>query len=252
MPNRPTYSFIGFLLSLAIYVGLLLFVAFYLQDRVQKNISYTAQKNVVLDITLVEKKPQIKKRVHKKVKKKTIKRKKPKKIAKKPSIKSIKTDAPKKVSLQGLFKKIDTKKIVEPKKKRVLQSRKKVKAPVEPKPEVVRKDDAKKIVDSYDPETLKKDTKKSGVYDKYKGKISQILYGNWQNTIGTVSGNSATVTIFIDKTGTFSYKIEKLSYNDDFNSKLRDFLEEMRDTEFPTFKEGEIFQMQVEFKDIRP
>jgi len=41
-----------------------------------------------------------------------------------------------------------------------------------------------------------------------------------------------------------------LSYNDAFNAKLRDFLEEMRDIEFPPFKNGEIFNMKVVFKDI--
>jgi len=41
-----------------------------------------------------------------------------------------------------------------------------------------------------------------------------------------------------------------LSYNDEFNAKLRDFLEEMRDIEFPAFEGGELFNMKVLFKDI--
>ncbi len=50
--------------------------------------------------------------------------------------------------------------------------------------------------------------------------------------------------------GNFSYKIETLSYNDAFNAKLRDFLEEMYDIEFPPFENGEIFNMKVVLKII--
>ena len=73
---------------------------------------------------------------------------------------------------------------------------------------------------------------------------------HWQETIDTVSGNKAQVLINIDKLGNFSYKIEKLSYNDDFNAKLRDFLEEMKDVAFPPFTKGEVFSMKTVFKDI--
>ena len=93
-------------------------------------------------------------------------------------------------------------------------------------------------------------TQKDGVYDEFRGKIADILDANWQETIDTVSGNVAQVIVGVDKLGNFSYKIETLSYNDAFNAKLRDFLEEMRDIEFPPFKGGEIFNMKVTFKDI--
>ncbi|NOX15069.1 MAG: TonB C-terminal domain-containing protein [Epsilonproteobacteria bacterium] len=249
MPNKSSYSIVGFLGAIVLYISVILFVSFYLQDRVRKNIKYTAQKNVVLDITLVERKSVVKKRVHKKIKKKASKQKK---TEKKPALKTVKSKSIKKVSLQGLFKKIQTKKIVEPKPKRTLQSRKKIIAPKKVIQEVEKKKDAKKVVESLNFENKKSIiSSKNGVYDKFKGKVTQILDEKWQNTIDTASGNKATVTIFIDNSGTFSYKIEKLSYNDEFNSKLRDFLEEMRDIEFPAYKDSGVFQMQVEFKDIR-
>ena len=59
-------------------------------------------------------------------------------------------------------------------------------------------------------------TQKDGIYDEFRGKVSDILDNNWQNTINTVSGNEAEVIVGIDKLGNFSYKIETLSYNDDF------------------------------------
>jgi len=248
--NKSLYDLIGFIVSFFIYFCVLLFLAFYLQEKVHKDIKYTAKKNVVLDITLVEHKPTKKRHFVKKQKKQI---KKAKKIASKPKVKSMATRSPKKISLQGLFKKVKVKNIKEPVIKKSKPSRKKIKSAIKEEVKPVTKRDAKKIV-----KTLNFDNKRSiisskdGIYDKFRGKITQILDENWQNTIDTASGNSATVTIYIDKTGTFSYKIEKLSYNDDFNSKLRNFLEEMRDKEFPPFKDGNIFKIQVEFKDIRP
>ncbi|MDX1809489.1 MAG: TonB C-terminal domain-containing protein [Sulfurospirillaceae bacterium] len=160
--------------------------------------------------------------------------------------------SPKKVALKGLFDKIDVKKMEEPKKQRVIESRKQLKNPKKVAQEVVKKDDAKKLVESlnFEKQTNLSSTK-NGVIDKFRGQVTQILDENWQNTIDTVSGNKASVIIYIDTLGKFSYKIEKLSYNDEFNSKLLDFLEQMKDKEFPPYTEGGIFKMQVEFKDIR-
>ncbi len=251
MPKRSQYNTIGFSLAIIFYLLVMSALALYLQDKVRKNIDYTVKKNNLLDITLVESKPKkITKHIKKIVKKKSIK--KPKKIATKPKPKKVSPKVQKKVSLQGLFKKIDTKKINEPKIETALQSRKKEVKSKNSIEKPVKKEIAKKLIESLNFKTVQNiKSSKKGIYDKFRGRVQQILYENWQNTIDTVSGNSATVEIFIDKMGTFSYKIVKLSYNDEFNSKLVDFLEEMKDKEFPPFNEGEIFQLQVEFKDIR-
>jgi protein TonB len=249
MPKRTDYNLIGFLLAIILYALIIISLAFYLQSKIRKNINYTIKKNSILDITLVERKPQKaikhKKRVVKKTakKQKTISKPKPKTVAEKPQ---------KKVSLRGMFKKIDTKKIVEPKQEAAKQSRKKVVKKRQSVQKPVKNELAKKVVESLTFKTAQKlKSSNNGVYDKFRGEVQKILYENWQDTIDTVSGNSATVEIYIDKNGDFSYKIVKLSYNNEFNSKLVDFLEEMRDKEFPPFTEGEIFKLQVEFKDIR-
>ena len=247
--NKSIYNIIGFLIASVFYLAVLIFVGFYLQETIRKNIKYTATKNVVLDITLVEKKSKPKRDVRKKIKKHA---KKIKKIASKPVQKKHKSTSTKKISLQGLFKKVNIKNIKEPTVKRSEPKRRKIISAQKQQEKNITKNDAKKIVKSLNFENKKNIiSSKDGVYDKFKGKITQILDENWQNTIDTISGNSATVTVIIDKFGTFSYKIEKLSYNDDFNSKLRDFLEVMKDKEFPPFVDGEIFKIQVEFKDIR-
>ncbi len=250
MPNRFSYNLIGFFISILIYIAVLAALSFYLHDRISKNINYTSKKKSFLNITLVEKKNNKitkKKSVKKKLKKKPEKSK----VTKKPKVKrSTKQKATKKVSLQGLFDKIDVKKISEPKRETAKRSRKKV---VLKKEKEIQKrvNNASKIVDSLNLENSKMIvSSKDGIYDEFRGKITEILDKNWQNTINTVSGNKAKVIIYIDNMGNFSYKIVTLSYNDAFNAKLMDFLESMKDEEFPPFEEGKLFKMQVEFKDI--
>jgi protein TonB len=247
--NRSLYNITGFVVASIFYLCVLVFLGFYLQEKIRKNIKYTANKNTILDITLVEKKSKPKKSIPKKVEKHI---RKTKKTTPKPAVKKRKSNSPKKISLQGLFKKVNIKNIKEPTVKKSEPIRRKIKTVQKAEENNMTKNDAKQIVKSLNFQNKKSIiSSKDGVYDKFKGKITQILDENWQNTIDTVSGNSATVTVFVDKFGTFSYKIEKLSYNDDFNSKLRNFLEEMKDKEFPPFVDGEIFKIQVEFKDIR-
>jgi protein TonB len=90
----------------------------------------------------------------------------------------------------------------------------------------------------------------SGIYDPFIGKIQDMLYEKWQNTIYTSSGVQAEVEIKIDKAGGFSYYIVTLSYNSDFNLKLKNFLDDMQSKSFPPYEgEGE-FSMKTIFKDL--
>ena len=202
----------------------------------------------MLDITLVQNRPKRRQSPPKKVQEKT----KPKKhAAPKPIPINVASKHEKKVALRGLFDKINIKKMEKPHKKKIVSTRK---MPTNKKAvdTSVKKNDAKKLVDAL---TFQKQSNitsvKNGVVDKFRGEVTQILDKNWQNTIDTVSGNKATVMITIDNFGKFSYKIEKLSYNNEFNSKLLDFLEQMRDKKFPPYSEGGIFTLPVIFKDIK-
>jgi protein TonB len=90
----------------------------------------------------------------------------------------------------------------------------------------------------------------SGVYDPFIGKIQDTLYEKWQNTIFTISGAEAQAAIEIDNMGRFSYYIVKLSYNNDFNAKLQNFLEEMKNEVFPPYEGDGKFAMNIVFKDL--
>jgi len=242
-------TIVGWTLSFIIY---LLFVAlgvYMLQSHNTKTIKYTASKKSILNVTLVERQENkpIKKKKKKIVKKKTTVNK-PKPTPKKKTVRAKKSIS--KPDFKKLFGNINLNKLPKESSRREKKVRKKV---VQKKVEEVVKDDkAKKITKALEFEKQESliITQKDGVYDEFRGKIADILDSNWQETIDTVSGNVAEVVIGVDKLGSFSYKIETLSYNDAFNAKLRDFLEEMRDVEFPAFENGEVFNMKVVFKDI--
>jgi len=247
MPNRLSYNFIGIVSSIVIYLLIMVGITLYLQERVTKKINYSSQKKTLLNITLVErKKVAPKKQKKKRAKKKVVKKEK---INKRPKVKKrVQKATKKRVSLQGLFEKIDTKKIPEPKEKRVQKSRKKVVVKKEVKKESTK---AKELVENLKLENQQLIVSaKDGIFDEFRGKVTEILDKNWQKTVDTVSGNVAKVIIYVDKNGNFSYKIVTLSYNDAFNAKLMDFLESMKEEEFPPFTEGDVFKMKVEFKDL--
>lgn len=250
MPSSSTSTILGWSLSFVIYLAVILTTAYMLQSSKNQDIKYTAQKKNLLNITLVERtKKSVQRPKKKKIvkKKKTVQKPKPKKST--PKTKRAKK-SPQKPDFKKLFEKIDVAKLPKESQRREQKIRKKVvqKEVVE----VQKSEIAKNITKSLEFEKQESliVSSKDGVYDEFRGKVADILETNWQSTIDTVSGNEAEVIIGIDKFGKFSYKIETLSYNDAFNAKLRDFLEEMRDTEFPPFKDGEIFYMKTKFKDI--
>ena len=249
MPSSSTSTIVGWALSFAIYFAIVAVGIYMLQSHNTKIIKYTASKKNLLNVTLVERKEKkvVKKKKQKIVKKKTTVNK-PKPVAKKKTVRAKESKA--KPDFKKLFGKINLDTLPKESPKREKKVRKKiVHKDVE---EVVKDEKAKKITKALEFEQQENlvITQKDGVYGEFRGKISDILDSNWQKTIDTVSGNIAQVTIGVDKLGNFSYKIETLSYNDAFNAKLRDFLEEMRDIEFPPFQNGEVFNMKVVFKDI--
>jgi protein TonB len=97
--------------------------------------------------------------------------------------------------------------------------------------------------------TLSVTSASSGTFDPFIGKISDILSEKWAETIYTTAGMKAQVEITINNSGAFSYSIVSLSYNNDFNEKLKNFLENMRDEVFPPYEGEGIFKFNTIFKD---
>ncbi|MDR2080407.1 MAG: TonB C-terminal domain-containing protein [Campylobacteraceae bacterium] len=89
----------------------------------------------------------------------------------------------------------------------------------------------------------------SGIRDPFVGKIQDMLSEKWAETPYTVAGANAQVEITINNGGGFSYSIVSLSYNNDFNEKLKSFLEEMRGEAFPPYEGAGFFKFNTTFKD---
>ena len=72
----------------------------------------------------------------------------------------------------------------------------------------------------------------TGEYNKFFGDISEIIQRKWV-VYKADTNNNAKVQVFIDKFGKLSYNIISLSYDKEFNNKVRDFLERLKEVEFP-------------------
>lgn len=97
----------------------------------------------------------------------------------------------------------------------------------------------------------KKQKEDTSQYDKvFATKVEKIIASNWDKTPDTFDGNTAKVIIKISDQGVFSHKIVSLSYNNEFNTKLKQFLKNMEKQEFPKYEKGTFFETQVEFKDV--
>ncbi|MDR1460318.1 MAG: TonB C-terminal domain-containing protein [Campylobacteraceae bacterium] len=147
--------------------------------------------------------------------------------------------------VQDLFKTIDETKLTQIGTKQSTPSRLNDKS--------VPQENASKILDKLDfkqQRTLVVTGVSSGTYDPFIGKIQDMLDEKWQGTIYTSSGAQAEVEIKIDKAGSFSYSIVTLSYNSDFNMKLKSFLDDMRTERFPPYEGNGEFNMKTIFKDL--
>lgn len=239
----PTFS--STIFAILIYSVLLGSVFYYLSKDNIKSVKYTANKNNFLDIAIVEKDISDK---AKSPPKDTKKQEAPKieKQQEKTKEQSAKTSK-KRANLQELFKGVKAKtaqvKPIAQNKEAAVQSRQ--------KSSKQSTKSASALVKNLqlDVEQTSTKSQSTGIYDEYLGKINDILLNYWQETIETVSGLEGVAEIHIDKNGNFSYNITRLSHNQDFNQKFRDFLTRMESVNFPASPTNESFSANVTFKD---
>lgn len=251
--DSKTTTLLAFVAALLLYLSVIGGLIFYLahsQEWVQR---FSSKKESFLDITLVER-PKPKQQQEKKPAPKPA----PPKPAPEPKPKQPEPPqpkpAPQEANVRDLFRGIDTATLEEPKPipapKPKTQNRAQETQKTPPTTTNTPSDSASKLVSSLELESTPQEARSKGTYDPFLGEITELLEGYWQETIDTVSGAEATVSIRIDHEGNFSYSIVTLSYNNAFNAKLRDFLEQMRSVTFPPYEEGDAISLTINFKDM--
>ncbi len=257
MQKSDKYFFIGGFFSVFVYILLIWFILSYIAESKILSKQYTSKKNSFIEISIKENKSIKKSRLPKKKltkkiskKKKSIHKSKQKAKIKKSIKKTVKSK-----SLKSLFSGINTKKYLKKEQNLTKKANQNSKVPKFVKKSLSEENTNKQksatsIVKSLSLESASQPkSQKIGEYNEYIGKISDMLDEKWQETPGTLPGNSAKVTVTIDKFGNFSYKIDELSYNNEFNAKLQSFLESLKDEKFPPYKLGDYITIKVNFKD---
>lgn len=244
-------------MSILLYICLLVGLAYVLSSQQDTLKNYTSNKDP-MNVALVERKKNDSEKLKEERKKEEVQKpvEKPaeKPVSEEKKVASSPKEAVKSQSLRGLFEDINTSKLPPDAK----EQKKDQTAPTRIKPnkdETKEKNEnaASKIANSlnFSEQKHSVDSKKGGEYDPFIGKVQEILEENWQKTIDTENGNVAKVIIQVSDRGTFSYKIVSLAYNNEFNTKLKEFLKAMESVEFPKYEKGALFEMPVSFKDIK-
>ena len=181
-------------------------------------------------------KPKPKPKPKKVVKKKVIKEKVVKKVAKK---KDENLTKPKKKALD-LFANVKT-----PKKKKLIEVTDKPIKTV-PKNNLIKVTDKPISASERISSSLKvQQSSDSGVENAYLAKVQSMLEG-WPAQ-SEYAGEKVKVLLLIDPTGGFEFKLKTASNNEDFNTGLIEYLEQLQSIGFGRHKGARTYQFEAEF-----
>lgn len=151
----------------------------------------------------------------------------------KPTPKPVEKPKPKEPNIKDLFSDIDSTKLKKDdgikKAENKVQSRKKSEASSS-KAAKEASDIIKSLKIDQNPTAPK--SQMTGTYDPLMGAITKQIQRRWQSYKAD-SANLAKVKVMIDQSGNFSYEILELSYNEEFNAKVRECLEKLTAEKFP-------------------
>ena len=151
----------------------------------------------------------------------------------KPTPKPVEKPKPKEPNIKDLFSDIDSTKLKKDdgikKVENKVQSRKKSEASSS-KAAKEASDIIKSLKIDQNPTAPKSQT--TGTYDPFKGAITKQIERRWLSYKAD-SDNIAKIKIMIDQSGNFSYEILELSYNEEFNAKVKECLEKLTMEKFP-------------------
>ncbi len=266
--NKKSSTFISGVLAIGIYVFVIGLLLFYFNTREsQKSIHYVKKNEDRIRVTMAapknkektkKKHPSKKKITHKKkhvVKKKTndtvkkqkdtrkkvIREKVVKKVKKKPK-EIVEKVLPKKVNKpKDLFANVSSGK--KPKKKNIIEV---TDTPIKPKENNLIKVSDKPSASDLVSTSLKKDKKSDkGIENAYLASIEEKLKG-WPAQ-SDYAGETVKVWIKVEPSGQFVFKVLSASVNEDFNSGLVAYLEQLRGLGFGVHKGNRAYTLNVEF-----
>ena len=151
----------------------------------------------------------------------------------KPTPKPVEKPKPKEPNIKDLFSDIDPTKLKKDdgikKVENKVQSRKKSEASSS-KAAKEASDIIKSLKIDQNPTAPK--SQSTGTYDPLMGAITKQIQRRWQSYKAD-SANIAKVKVMIDQSGNFNYEILELSYNEEFNAKVKECLEKLTTEKFP-------------------
>lgn len=257
MANTKLINYTATFVSVGLYILILLFVIKISSEDIKKlkNFGYDIEKSVIVNLNnLPEAKEEIVKKTEPTKKPKIIKiSENIEKDTKKDSRDIVEKDA------KNLFStmKVDKKKANEVEQKikqeKTRSSRLKKQSAKELfKSSSLDKTKVKKELLKIQ-KMLSKSSKKTMIQgkddDKYFAKVSSIILQKWNATISTKDGLKATVILKIDKNGRLTYRNLKLSFNNIFDSKLKDFLDSLSKDLLPKYTGGNFIEAEFLFTD---
>ncbi|WP_169973380.1 MULTISPECIES: TonB C-terminal domain-containing protein [unclassified Campylobacter] len=234
--NTFSYFMLSFILYISIVSGIFIKLTYFRSEEPKK---YTDTKDAFMDIMIVEREQDIVVKAPEK-KEEVVKVEEPEIVQK--------TEEP---SLKDLFKDINISKLKDDK---VVKKTESLKEQSRKKPEKNQSQNSQKkasdVINALKLDKVAKapKTQMTGEYHPYFGQIERILQAKW-SAYKADSNDNAEVEISIDLSGNFSYDIKKLSYNSEFNDKVREFLQSMTFEKFPPSELGRTVTLKTTLVD---
>ena len=85
-----------------------------------------------------------------------------------------------------------------------------------------------------------------GEYNEWFGKIYDIIYRKWQSKY--YQDAEVSVLLRITNTGSFYYRVTKLSPYEDYNQSVIDLLESLKQDRLPPYPKGRVIEIEVNFR----
>ena len=227
------------LTAFLVYISIIatIFFAVFFKEETPKAKNFTEKKSEVIEVSLGSPTP---KQVKKAIKKKnTVKKKKKKKT-------------PKKVRNNKKTPKKPVKKVLKTKKKPTTKPKKQVsKKATKPNTDKLFGSISKDVLKGDNKakgkngKSIKKENKSNGIVNKYLANIQNTLQG-WPAQ-SNFAGEKIRVELTVYSSGLFDYKILHRSLNPEFNSALKNYLEQLKKFGFGPHSNPKPLKIIVEF-----